>query len=119
MLPFLIKKVVDFLSKLPSFHVILRCFYFVPPTLHFLPAYFRFVPPSFLDNLPVFSTYFPTFISNLPPLQEMQHIFLSCSFCLLLRYAYRYVYADTCPHIAHSASSKFLPSPFTFNHLKT
>ena len=26
-LPFLIKKVVDFLSKFPSFHVILPCFY--------------------------------------------------------------------------------------------
>lgn len=52
-LPFLIKKVVDFLSNSPSFHVILPCFYFVPPTLHFLPAYFRFVLPSFLDNLPV------------------------------------------------------------------
>ena len=51
----------------------------------------------------------------------MQRTFLSCSFFLLLRYAYRCVYADTCSHIAHSPSSEFLPSPFTFtfNHLKT
>ena len=118
-LPFLIKKVVDFLSKFPSLLVILPCFYFASLTLHFLPDYFRFVPPSFLDKPPSFSTYFPTSISNLPPFLGMQHIFLSCSFRLLLRYAYRRVYADTCSYIAHSASSKFLPSPFTFNHMKT
>ena len=48
-LPFWIKKVVDFLSKSPSFHFLLPCFSFAPPTFHFLPAYFRFVLPSFLD----------------------------------------------------------------------
>lgn len=53
-LHFLIKKVVDFLSNFPSFHVILPCFYFAPPTFHFLPAYFRFVLPSFLDKPPSF-----------------------------------------------------------------
>ena len=90
----------------------------LPPFTSYLSIFASYLPP-FLTNLPVFSTSFPTFISNLPPLQEMQHIFLSCSFRLLLRYAYRCVYADTCSHIAHSASSKFLPSLFTFNHLKT
>ena len=57
----------------------------------------------------------------LPPLLGMQRVCRSCLFCLLLCYAYRCVYADTYSHIAHSPSSEFLPSPFTFtfNHLKT
>ena len=46
-LPFWIKKVVGFLSKFPSFHVILPCFYFAPPN-------FLDIPPSFLDLLPHF-----------------------------------------------------------------
>ena len=58
---FLIKKVVDFLSNFPSFHVILPCFYFAPPTFHFLPAYFRFVLPSFLDKPPSFFALLPHF----------------------------------------------------------
>ena len=44
-LPFRIKKVVDFLSKSPSFHVILPCFCFAPLT-------FLDKPPSFLALLP-------------------------------------------------------------------
>ena len=97
-LPFWIKKVVDFLSKSPSFHFLLPCFYFAPPTFHFLHPCFHFIPPNFLDKPPVFLALLPHF-----------HI------------AYRCVYADTCSHIAHSQSSEFLPSPFTFtfNHLKT
>lgn len=120
-LPFWIKKVVDFLSKSPFFHFLLPCFYFGPPTFHFLHPCFHFIPPTFSTNLPVFSPYFPIFISYLPPLAKMQRTFLSCSFFLLLRYAYRCIYADMCSHIAHSPSSEFLPSPFTFtfNSLKT
>ena len=60
-LPFSIKKVVDFLSKFPSFLDIPPCFYFAPPTFHSLPAYFRFVPPSFLDKLPSFLALLPHF----------------------------------------------------------
>lgn len=46
-LPFWIKKVVDFLSKSPFFHFLLPCFYFIPP--NFLDK-----PPSFLALLPHF-----------------------------------------------------------------
>lgn len=60
-LPFWIKKVVDFLSKSPSFHFLLPCFSFAPPTFHFLPAYFRFVLPSFLDKPPSFLALLPHF----------------------------------------------------------
>ena len=51
-LPFWIKKVVDFLSKSPSFHFLLPCFSFVPPTFHFLHPCFHFIPPTFLDKPP-------------------------------------------------------------------
>ena len=52
--------------------------------------------------------------------RNFRKYFLSCSFYQLLRYAYRCVYADTCSRIAHSSSSEFLSSPFTFtlNQLK-
>lgn len=60
-LPFWIKKVVDFLSKSPFFHFLLPCFYFAPLTFHFLPAYFRFVLPSFLDKPPSFLALLPHF----------------------------------------------------------
>gem|GEM_PF-3146214 len=106
-MPFLIKKVVDFLSKSPSFYVLLPCFYFAAP--NFLDK-----PLSFLAQLPHFHIEPPSLNGN-------ARIFLTCSFCQLLRYAYRCVYADTCSHIAHSPSAELLPSPFTFtfNHLKT
>ena len=58
---FWIKKVVDFLSKFPSFPVQPPCFYFAPPTLHFLLPYFHFVPPSFLDKPPSFLDLLPHF----------------------------------------------------------
>ena len=71
--PFLIKKVVDFLSKFPFFHFLLPCFYFAPPTFHFLL-------PSFLAQLPHFhivslsltenATHFSLlFILSAPPLR--------------------------------------------------
>ena len=44
---FWIKKVVEFLSKSPSFYFLLPCFYFAPPN-------FLDIPPSFLDLLPHF-----------------------------------------------------------------
>ena len=53
-LPFGIKKVVDFLSKSPFFH-------FLPAYFHFLPAYFHFVPPNFLDKPPSFFALLPHF----------------------------------------------------------
>lgn len=46
MLPFLIKKVVDFLSKSPFFHFLLPCFYFAPPTFLALLPHFHIVPSS-------------------------------------------------------------------------
>lgn len=60
-LPFWIKKVVDYLSKSPFFHFLLPCFYFAPLTFHFLPAYFRFIPPNFLDKPPSFLALLPHF----------------------------------------------------------
>jgi len=60
-LPFLIKKVVDFPSKTLSFLDI-------PPTFHSLPAYFRFVPPSFLDKPPSFLASLPYFHIEPPSL---------------------------------------------------
>ena len=67
-LPFSIKKVVDFLSKLPSFLDIPSCFYFVPPTFHFLLPYFHFVPPTFLDKPPSFLASLPHFHIEPPTL---------------------------------------------------
>ena len=61
MLPFWIKKVVDFLSKSPFFHFLLPCFYFAPPTFHFLPPCFHFIPPNFLDKPPSFLALLPHF----------------------------------------------------------
>ena len=60
-LPFWIKKVVGFLSKFPSFHVILPCFYFAPPTFYFLLPCFYFAPPNFLDIPPSFLDLLPHF----------------------------------------------------------
>lgn len=67
-LPFWIKKVVDFLSKSPSFHFLPPCFYFSPPTFHFLLPYFHFVPPNFLDKPPSFLTQLPHFHIEPPSL---------------------------------------------------
>ena len=104
-LPFWIKKVVDFLSKSPFFHFLLPCFHFLLP--------------NFLDKPPGFLALLPHFHIVPPSLNGNARIFLTSSFCQLLRYAYRCVYADTCSHIAYSPSSEFLPPPFTLNHLKT
>lgn len=67
-LPFWIKKVVGFLSKFPSFHVILPCFYFAPPTFHFRLHYFYFAPPNFLDKPPSFLDLLPHFHIEPPSL---------------------------------------------------
>ena len=56
-LPFWIKKVVDFLSKSPSFHFLPPCFYFSPPT-------FLDKPPSFLTQLPHFHIEPPSLNGN-------------------------------------------------------
>lgn len=61
MLPFWIKKVVDFLSKSPFFHFLLPCFYFAPPIFHFLHPCFHFIPPNFLDKPPGFLALLPHF----------------------------------------------------------
>ena len=119
--PFGSKKQWTFFRNPPPFTSYIPVFTsHLPPFTSYIPVFTSYLP-TFSTNLPVFSPYFPTFISSLPPLPKMQHTFLSCSFRLLLCYAYRCVYADTCSHIAHSPSSEFLPSPFTFtfNHLKT
>ena len=60
-LPFEIKKVVDFLSKSPFFHFLLPCFYFAPPIFHFLHPCFHFIPPNFLDKPPGFLALLPHF----------------------------------------------------------
>ena len=51
-LPFLIKKVVEFLSKLPPFMS-----YFAVFTSHL---------PRFTSYLPIFASYLPPFLTNLP-----------------------------------------------------
>lgn len=63
-LPFEIKKVVDFLSKSPFFHFLLPCFYFAPPTFHFLPPNFLDKPPGFLALLPHFHIVPPSLTEN-------------------------------------------------------
>ena len=55
------QKVVDFLSKSPSFPVLPPCFYFAPPTFHFLLPCFHFIPPNFLDKPPGFLALLPHF----------------------------------------------------------
>lgn len=62
--PFLIKKVVDFLSKFPFFHFLLPCFYFAPPTFHFLLPNFLDKPPGFLALLPHFHIVPPSLTEN-------------------------------------------------------
>lgn len=69
-LPFWIKKVVDFLSKSPFFHFLLPCFYFTPPTFHFLHPCFHFIPPNFLDKPPSFLALLPHFHIVPPSLTE-------------------------------------------------
>ena len=56
-LPFWIKKVVDFLSKSPFFHFLLPCFHFLLP--NFLDK-----PPSFLTQLPHFHIEPPSLTGN-------------------------------------------------------
>ena len=60
-LPFWIKRVVDFLSKFPFFHFLLPGFSFATPTFHFLPSCFHFLPPNFLDKPPSFLAQLPHF----------------------------------------------------------
>lgn len=70
MLPFWIKKVVDFLSKSPFFHFLLPCFYFASPT-------FLDKPPGFLALLPHFHIVPPSL-----PYWECNALFsLAHSFC--------------------------------------
>ena len=69
-LPFWIKKVVDFLSKYPFFHFLLPCFYFAPPTFHFLHPCFHFLLPNFLDKPPGFLALLPHFHIVPPSLTE-------------------------------------------------
>ena len=61
--PFLIKKVVDFLSKFPFFHFLLPNFLDKPPGFLALLPHFHIVPPSLTEN----ATHFSLLLILSPP----------------------------------------------------